>query len=249
VFAPGTPEQAFFLTSKAFDLAEKYQIPVLVISDQYLADTQWTFSDFDLGKLKYKDYRLRGEALEAVSTYRRHAVTDDGVSPLGLPGESKHLVVTDSDEHDEEGHIIEDGETRVQMVRKRLLKKLHLIRREIEPPLFYGDEQPEVLLTGWGSTYGVLREAVDALAVTRPTAMLHFSELYPFPSTEGFDYLRKLGEAKLTICVENNATGQFARLMRAELGYQFDRSIHKYDGRPFLLEPLLEEINAETGDL
>ena len=114
IFAPGTPEQAFYLTNKAFDLAEKYQIPVIILTDQYLADSQWTFDGFDTGRLRYTDYRLRGDAFEKLSDYKRHAFTDNGVSPLAVPGDAKHVVVTDSDEHDEEGHIIEDAETRVE---------------------------------------------------------------------------------------------------------------------------------------
>ncbi|MEF9475485.1 MAG: 2-oxoacid:acceptor oxidoreductase subunit alpha, partial [Candidatus Mariimomonas ferrooxydans] len=101
ILAPGTPEQAFYLTNRAFDIAEKYQIPVVIITDQYLGDSQWTFEGFDSGRIKYTDYRLRGEAFKNLSEYRRHAFTESGVSLLGIPGDSRHLVVTDSDEHDE----------------------------------------------------------------------------------------------------------------------------------------------------
>ncbi|HLC15930.1 MAG TPA: 2-oxoacid:acceptor oxidoreductase subunit alpha [Thermodesulfovibrionia bacterium] len=244
IFAPGTPEQAFYLTNKAFDLAEKFQIPVFIQSDQYLADSEWTFESFDMSRLVYKDYRLRGQALEELADYKRHAFTDTGISPLAIPGQSKHLVVTDSDEHDEEGHIVEDAETRVKMVHKRLLKKLPLIKLEIEPPLFYGSNQPEVIIAGFGSTYGVMKEAVDLLSKDKNIAMLHFSEVYPFPLLNKFDYISVLKSAKLTICVENNATGQFAWLFKAETGYEFDKKINKYDGRPFTTEGLTGELNA-----
>jgi 2-oxoglutarate ferredoxin oxidoreductase subunit alpha len=244
IFAPGTPEQAFYLTNKAFDLAEKYQIPVFIQSDQYLAESEWTFESFDLSRLVYKDYRVRGQALEELADYKRHAFTDTGISPLAIPGQSKHLVVTDSDEHDEEGHIVEDAETRVKMVHKRLLKKLPLIKLEIEPPLFYGSKQAEVIIAGFGSTYGVMKEAVDLLSKDKAIAMLHFSEVYPFPLLNKFDYINVLKGAKLTICVENNATGQFAWLFKAETGYEFDKKINKYDGRPFTIEGLTGELNA-----
>ncbi len=125
IFEPGTPEQAFYLTNKAFELAEKYQIPVFIQSDQYLGESEWTFENFDLGRLIYNDYRIREKDLEGTTEeYKRYRYTDTGVSPLAIPGEAgKHLVVADSDEHDEEGHIIEDSETRIKMVQKRLLKK------------------------------------------------------------------------------------------------------------------------------
>jgi 2-oxoglutarate ferredoxin oxidoreductase subunit alpha len=249
VFAPGNPEQAFFLTHKAFDIAEKYQIPVFIMFDQYLADTQWTLEGIDLKELRYTDYRLRAGALSTLKSYRRHLLTENGVSPLGVPGESRHLVVTDSDEHDEEGHMVEDAETRIKMVDKRLFKKLPLIAQEIAPPLLYGSAEPDVIIVGWGSTYGVLKESVDAMMKEKKIALLHFSEIYPFPRNEEPGYLDMLKNAKLTICVENNATGQFARLMRAEKGYEFHARINKYDGRPFTLEGLIGELNAHMGRL
>ncbi|MDP2167607.1 MAG: 2-oxoacid:acceptor oxidoreductase subunit alpha [Thermodesulfovibrionales bacterium] len=244
VFAPGTPRQAFYLTNKAFDIAEKYQIPAIVITDQYLGDSQWTFSGFDTKRLKYADYRVRGKAFKDLPGYKRHAFTESGVSPLGVPGDAAHLVVTDSDEHDEEGHIIEDAATRVKMVEKRLLRKLPLIRQEISPPLHYGSKSPDIVLAGWGSTYGVMKEAVNALSKTKNAAMLHFSEIYPFPSAEKFDYPGMLRAAKVSVCIENNATGQFALLMRAETGYVFSARINKFDGRPFSADELMGELDA-----
>lgn len=242
IFAPGSPEHAFYLTNKAFELAEKFQIPVIILTDQYLADSQWTYEDFDLNKIIYTDYRIRAETLNNLSSYKRHTLTENGISSLGIPGESRHLVVTDSDEHDEEGHLTEDSKIRVEMVNKRLFKKLPLIRNEIAPPFMYGKPEPDIILTGWGSTYGVMREAVDVLSKEKSVAMLHFSEIYPFPDTSKIDYLKMLQSSKLSICIENNATGQFARLMRAETGYKFQKSINKYDGRPFSVDELVERI-------
>ncbi len=243
ILAPGTPEQAFYLTGKAFDLAEKYQVPVIIMTDQYLADSQWTFDSFDLSLIKYKDYRLKGDELNNLSEYKRHAYTETGVTPLGLPGSSKHLVVTDSDEHDEEGHIIEDAETRLKMMDKRLFKKNPLIMEEMAPPALYGNKRPEILLVGWGSTYGIMKEAVDLFSKNRNIAMMHFSEIYPLPSQEKYYYFKVIENAKLAVCIENNATGQFARYMRAETGYEFKSNINRYDGRPFTLEGLVGEIN------
>ncbi len=242
IFAPGSPEQAFYLTNKAFDLAEKFQIPVIILTDQYLADSQWTCEGFDMSKIRYTDYRLREEALNSLSSYNRHSLTENGVSSLGIPGESRHLIVTDSHEHGEEGHIIEDSKLRIEMVNKRLFKKIPLIRNEISPPLLYGQAEPDIILAGWGSTYGVIKEAVDVLSKEKSISMLHFSELYPFADTSKFDYIKALESAKLSICIENNASSQFARLMRAETGYSFSRLINKYDGRPFTVEDLIRRI-------
>jgi 2-oxoglutarate ferredoxin oxidoreductase subunit alpha len=113
----------------------------------------------------------------------------------------------------------------------------------------YGDHAPQVVLTGWGSTYGVMKEAADRLSSSVRIAMLHFSELYPFPERERFDYLRLLTNAKLSICIENNASGQFARLMRAETGFVFTAQILKFDGRPFSVDGVIGEINDHRGRL
>ncbi len=247
IFAPGTPEQAFLLTNRAFEMAEKYQIPVIILTDQYLADSEWTFDKMDIGRLKYTDWRLRGKALQEQSEYNRHTCTEIGVYPMALPGESNHLVVTDSDEHDEEGHMVEDAETRIKMIEKRLFKKLPLIKKEIASPAFYGSDKPAVVIAGWGSTYGLLKEAVDALSEELNISMLHFSEIYPLPERERFDYLKTLRGAEMTICIENNATSQFARLIKTWTGFKFSNKINKYDGRPFTLETIIGEINAIAG--
>ncbi|MBA4416877.1 MAG: 2-oxoacid:acceptor oxidoreductase subunit alpha [Syntrophus sp. (in: bacteria)] len=244
LFAPGSPEQAIYLTNKAFNLVEKYQIPAFILTDQYLADSEWTYETIDFSRLTYRDYRVRNDALQQLASYKRHAFTDSGVSPLGIPGESTHLVVTDSDEHTEEGHLTEDPLIRTKMVEKRLFKKLPLITAEIAPPLLYGDLEPKIVLVGWGSTYGPLKEAIDHLGQTKKIALLHFSEIYPFPLRDRFDYIALLNKARQTICVENNALGQFASLMRAETGYEFDDRINRFDGRPFTLETLVGEING-----
>lgn len=244
IFEPGSPEQAFYLTNRAFELAEKYQVPVFIQSDQYLGDSEWTFESFDPEKLLYHDYRLRAQSPEE-SEYKRHAFSETGISPLAVPGEAgKYLVVTDSDEHDEAGHLIEDAWTRVEMVKKRLLKKMPLLRKEIEAPLLYGASSPKIVLLGHGSTYGVLKEVVDILSKEKEIAMLHFSQLYPLPEREKLDYIELLENAELAICIENNASGQFAKLLRAETGFEFVHRISKYDGRPFTVENLMEELHA-----
>jgi 2-oxoglutarate ferredoxin oxidoreductase subunit alpha len=241
VFAPGTPQEALNLTNRAFELAEKYQVPVFVVFDQYLADCQWTYESLNTEELVYKDYRLRGDAFASQKEYKRYAYTESGVTPLGVPGDAPHVVVADSDEHDEEGHIVEDAETRIRMTDKRLFKKLAAIKEEIRPPLQYGNDSPDTVLVGWGSTYGVIKEAVDALNERGDNAaMLHFSELYPFPARGG--YMKVLEDANRTVCIENNATGQFARHMSAETGYEFALNVNRYDGRPFTVDYILRGI-------
>lgn len=242
IFAPGSPEQALYLTNKAFDLAEKYQVISIILIDQYLADSQWSYSKLDTSKLVYKNYRLKREELKKLDVYKRHLFTETGISPLGIPGTSTHLIITDSDEHDEEGHLIEEAEIRKRMVEKRLLKKLPLIKKEISPPLLYGEKEPEIILLCWGSLYGIVREVVDNLQRDYPISMLHFSEIYPF--SQDITWLKLLETAKVVINIEQNATSQFARLLRMETGFDIKYHINKYDGRPFLVEELEESIRG-----
>ncbi|MCX7973287.1 MAG: 2-oxoacid:acceptor oxidoreductase subunit alpha, partial [Candidatus Aminicenantes bacterium] len=242
IFAPGSPEQAFYLTNKAFDLAEKYQVPVIILTDQYLADSQWSYDTLDLERLKYQDYRLKGEPLKKIKEYKRHAFSEGGVSPLAIPGDSHHLVVTDSDEHDEDGHIIEEAETRIKMVQKRLFQKLPLIKKEISPPQLYGETNPEILLVCWGSGYGITREVVDRLSANYKISMLHFSELFPF--SEDTSWLEIFKKAKLVINLEQNATSQMAKLLRQETGIVIENHLNRFDGRPFTVDELKEKVDA-----
>ena len=128
------------------------------------------------------------------------------------------------------------------MVKKRLFNKLATLRKEISPPEIYGSEQPDIILIGYGSTYGVLKEVIDLLGGSHSIAMLHFSEVYPFPLSDAFDYLSLLKDARQSVCVELNATAQFARLLQAETCFTCTEAIHRYDGRPFTTESLLEEV-------
>ena len=248
LFAPGTPEQAVHLTNKAFDLAEKYQIPAIIQSDQYLADSEWTFEQIDRTHLVLHDYRDH-ESDEHDGQYRRYRLNESGISPLAIPGKSAKLVVVDSDEHDEEGHLIEDAATRRAMVEKRWEKKWPALKAEISPPLFHGHAHPRIVLVGYGSTYGIMLDAVVALQEKEDIALLHFAEIWPFPDPEQHDFMDILNGADLAICVENNATGQFASLFRSETGYAFPAFIRKYDGRPFMLEPFTDEIHERIGKI
>ena len=249
IFAPGTPEQAFYLTNKAFEIAEQFQIPVIIMTDQYLADSEWTLDGLDMTKVIHSDHRLRDNELRKMESYNRHAEDESGISPLAIPGESEHLVVTDSDEHNEEGHMIEDSETRINMMNRRLFKKLPPIQEHIAPPEFYGADEPDIVVVGWGSTYGVIKEIIDELGPDSKIAMLHFIEIYPLPGTDDFDYMSILEKAAVTICIENNATGQFAKLIRSETGFEFGTKILKYDGRPFTVDSLMKEIHEHITGL
>ncbi|MEE9514593.1 MAG: 2-oxoacid:acceptor oxidoreductase subunit alpha [Candidatus Brocadiales bacterium] len=240
VLAPGTAEEAFYIMGKAFNLAEKYQTPVIVMSDQHLADSYWTIDDLDVNKITIDRGQLLTEKdLAKQDGYRRHAFTASGVSPRALPGTPGALVVTDSDEHDEEGHLSEDLGIRTRMVQKRM-KKLEGLANEIIPPSIYGSKEAKTLLIGWGSTYGAMREAVDTMNSNGGSAaMMHLSEIWPFPSAHVTGAMEKAEEC---FVVENNATGQLARIIKTETGKTVTAKILKYDGLPFSPEYILKSL-------
>jgi 2-oxoglutarate ferredoxin oxidoreductase subunit alpha len=237
IMAPGTAEEAFYSIQKAFNIAEKYQTIVIVMSDQHLADSYWSIESLDPSRIKVDRAMINDD--EITDDYKRHKITDSGVSPRAIPGQAgKAVVVTDSDEHDEDGHIIEDSSTRNTMVKKRM-RKLQGISSEILKPGLYGKTDPELLLIGWGSTYGAIKEAVDTLnSQGKHISMLHFMELWPFP--EGI--AETVRSAKKSFTVENNSTGQLRRLIRMETGVECSGSITKYDGRPLTPEDIIKEV-------
>jgi 2-oxoglutarate ferredoxin oxidoreductase subunit alpha len=239
VLAPGSVEEAFYLTHKAFNLADKYQIPVLILTDQYLADSYRNIEPYDPSALTIDRHLIPVGDLAGTTEYQRHKITPSGISPRLIPGKTEHLVVTDSDEHTEDGHLTEDLGMRIKMVDKRNRKHQGLAT-EIEPPVLTGAAEAELLLVGWGSTCGVIKEAVQKLnAEGRNTSQLHLPQLWPFPSAKVAEIFKQAGKK---VIVENNSTGQLCRLLRTETGLTVDGQVLKYDGRPFTASYILEAL-------
>lgn len=233
ILAPGTLEEAFFLTAKAFNLADKYQVPVFVLTDQYFLDSYYNTAGFGLSDIKAEKYIVKTE-----KDYRRYEFTANGISPRGIPGYGQGLVCVDSDEHDTEGHITEDLQLRIKMVDKRLKKGEALIKDAI-PPQLVGPGDYKALVICWGSTYQVIDEAVKNLN-RDDVAFLHFKQVHPLPrETVGF-----LKKAKKIIVVENNATGQFAKQIKLHTGMDSDEKVLKYNGLSFTVEELVEKLKG-----
>ncbi|NLV77023.1 MAG: 2-oxoacid:acceptor oxidoreductase subunit alpha, partial [Tissierellia bacterium] len=209
IMALRSPEDAFYQTARAFNIAEKYQIPVLLMSDQYLADSMTTQMPFDFSKIQIERY-ISGEEAITDEEYKRYKFTEDGISPRILPGKIPgQVVLVDSDEHDEWGNITESDEIRTKMVDKRL-KKFEGLKEEVEEPWLIGDEIPENLIVSWGSTYGAVREAVERLKKEGISiGALVFGDIWPLPINR---LLELKDTAKKIIDVEQNATGQFDSL-------------------------------------
>ncbi|MFA6988718.1 MAG: 2-oxoacid:acceptor oxidoreductase subunit alpha [Candidatus Gastranaerophilaceae bacterium] len=233
VLTPGTHEDCFYLAQKAFYLTDKYQIPVFLLTDQYLVDSSSVCNPF-----KVEDSEIQDFIIKTDSNYKRYKFTEDGVSPRGIAGYGDGLVKLCSDEHDEDGHSIENLDIRVQMTDKRL-KKLDLIKKEVYHPELFGSENYKILLIGWGSTCNMIKETMKFLDMP-DVAFLYFKQVYPL-SEKTLDYLTK---TQNTICIENNATGQFAKLIKTETGFCIKHKILKYNGLPFYTEELVNKIKG-----
>lgn len=222
IIAVRDQEDAFYQTIRAFDLADKYQIPVIILNDQYLADASKTIAKFDFDI--EIDRHLASE--DIIDTpYKRYKFSDTGISPRIIPGQYNRPVIADNHEHNEFGEITEDPKNRVKMHLKRL-KKLDTLKNDLIEPKYVGPETTNIILVGFGSTQGAIEEAVLNLNQKgHKVSGMIFGDVYPLPTK-----LLEQYKDKVLINVEMNATGQFSRLIRMETGITFEDSILKFDG-------------------
>jgi 2-oxoglutarate ferredoxin oxidoreductase subunit alpha len=237
IFSPGTVEECFWLTRKAFEVAAESQGPVFILTDQFLADSARGIEPFDCENLEIFDAGMEKDSADL--PYFRYTIDASGVSPRLRPGMSKHLVVAGSDEHPIDGHLTEDLSVRKFMVDKRLRKEKEIIAKVVLPD-FQGDEKPDLLLVTWGSTKGAILEAAAKLrkGATR-VGTLHFSQVWPLVPNQ---FLNILQDAREVVCVEGNALGQLARLIRRETGLAFHRRVLRYDGLPITPEFIIRQL-------
>lgn len=233
IFAPGTPEQSFHAMQQAFETADRFQIPVFVLSDQYSLDALSTVPRERLELLP-----MTNHVTETTVGYQRYVVTEDGVSPRGIPGYGTGLVGVDSDEHDESAHITESASVRVAMHEKRL-RKLDLLKENaLLPESIEAVKGAKTLVVTWGSNRGVLEEALLHIKDTS-LAGLHFAQVYPINPQ-----VKKMLARKRIVVMENNATGQFAHLLEQELGIEVSERILKYNGSPFSVEEVIQKLKS-----
>jgi 2-oxoglutarate ferredoxin oxidoreductase subunit alpha len=217
-------------------MADASQSPVFLLTDQYLLDTL-----YDLDPFVLPEVAPQPQIVATPINYQRYAPGLDGVSHRGIPGFGKGLVCVDSDEHDADGRITEDFDVRIVMVDKRLAKMRRLQEDYALPPHLYGPTDYRRLIVGWGSTAAVVSEALAQLQ-PEATAFLHCVQVYPLPLA----LLEHLHQATEIIVIENNATGQFARLLRAECGCAIAREWHKYNGLAFSVAEVVELLQQEV---
>jgi 2-oxoglutarate ferredoxin oxidoreductase subunit alpha len=250
IIAPTDTTDCYYTAVEAHNLAEQYQLPVTIISDLLLSEHPETI---EAGALRNDVPIERGEIVSDWSQekgqFKRYAFTRSGVSPRALPGTEGAMYVAATDDHDEEGVVISDVFTNPPVRRKiqeKRMRKLDKVLQELAPPKLEGPPDAEVTLIGWGSTKGVIGEAIALLADQGIRANhLQVKYLHPFHAREVSEILRGM---KRTICVECNYTGQFARHLRAETGFGVNDLILKYDGEPFEPHHIVEQLRAILED-
>ena len=247
LLAPGSIEECFEAGWRAFNLAEQYQCPVIILTEHYLASSVRTLDPgvFDLSKVSIdRGHLLDAQALDELDVpYVRYEVTNTGISPRALPGHPKAVFTITGNEHEVTGAISEDAETRTTQHYKRL-SKLTTAAAQMRPPIWHGPEDAQTTLVCWGGTTGPAREAVDRLtAEGQSVNLLQFADLWPLDRDAVLDELVKAGRL---VAVEGNATGQWASILRGELGCTFDAQILKWDGRPLSADFIVERLSEEV---
>jgi len=239
ILAPKDPEDCFKLSFKAFDISEKYQVPVFIMTDQYLSDARKTIEAFEQDDFSNKSYYAELNNVPGYN-YERYKLTESGISPRIYPGQySNQIILQDSYEHDEKGHDTESSFYGKEMMEKRM-KKLNNFEEDIMEPEIIGIPYSEIMVVSWGSTYGSLKESIKKLNDEDINIFaLHFNYIWPLPQK----HLEKFcGRVKKVITVEHNYTGQLAKLIKQETGISVTDKITRYDGRQMSPEEIYTRL-------
>lgn len=248
ILAPKDLEDCFYQAARALNIAEKYQLPVILMSDFFLSEHFETVNDLDFSKIKIERGKFM-TAWDSSERYKRYAYTEDGISPRvrsGIPN-AIHLAV--SDEHNEYGHLMSDVEAGLPYARKERIKmhakRMHKVQTMIEngdakPPILEGDENAKTTFVTWGSTYGHVKSAIRLLDEEGiKVNHLHFTDIYPIPREQTLSILKK---CKHLISIEANMCNSFCRQLLAETGFEIKEHINRYDGEPFTGKYIVREF-------
>jgi len=243
VIAPATVEDCFYLGAEAFNVAERFQCPVLMVTDLAMGMGKVSVDHFDLDRIKIDRGRiLTDDEIEQLEDFKRYELTESGISPRVLPKSPKTIYQARGVEHDEYGHRTEDPDMRVKQMNKRL-RKLDPIRQVDWALMAEGEEEADVLIVSMGSTLGPIEEAMEKLAEEDASvAHLHLRLLEPLPVEQLSSHFEKAGKI---VVVEHNAQGQLANLIKGKMG--LDRELlrlRKYNGEPFLPEEVYEYVRG-----
>ena len=246
VLAPGTVRESFELTVDAFNLAERYQLPVFVLTEQALCQSKSTVTLPDLDAVAVERGKLIAGGSVTFGDYQRFAPADDGVSPRVLPGVPGGMHLAAGAEHDPAGVVSENAANRKRLMEKRM-RKLESMRDELPRPIVHGVADADIAIIGYGSNRGPIAEAVDRLCGSGvPVRFLQLRTLWPFPDGDIRSFVRG---AQHVFVVENTFTGQLEALVRGVVGpLDILHGVRKYDGRPFrpieIVDPIVRLTHA-----
>jgi 2-oxoglutarate ferredoxin oxidoreductase subunit alpha len=249
VLAPGDNEEMIELTAKAYNLADQYQLPVIVMSDMYLSESHKSVEKSFVDKFISQHKINRGKLINKIinnqspisKKYLRYQITDDGISPRLIPGTPGYFFQANSYEHLEDGHTSEDAKPRLEQVDKRARKLVTYLAEDFSRPKIYGDlEKSEIVFISWGSTKGIVIEAQKQLKIKNTdSAFIHFNHIYPLDNEKVKSLFK---EYKKYILVENNSWGQFGKLLMMETGFEIKEKILRYDGRAITAEEIVDKV-------
>ena len=228
VVAPGDVQECFSESVRAFQLAEKFQLPVIVLTDKYLNESFQTVPSLN------SDVKIKRESFAVPKAgFKRYAFTDDGISPRSIPGQPDGVFDANSDEHDEFGFSSDNPVNRVRMVEKRF-KKLELLSKELPKPILHGSKSAKTIIVSWGSVKGPILSALEKFS---DVSFLQLQYLVPFPDISGFI------KGKKVVVIENNKAGQLAGLIKE---YCLIEPVFfgKFDGRQFTADEIVEVLNG-----
>ena len=242
VIAPSDIEECFYQTVRAFNLAEKYQCPVIVATDQYLSQSQRTTQPFDLSKVTIdRGWLLTDDELERLNgPFKRYLITDRGISPRTIPSQERGIFKTTGVEHVETGNATENPDARARMMKKRFLKLDTFRQEDMLPPKIFGNPEGDITIVGWGSTKGVILEVMQRFKHEEgiDLKLMQLLDIWPFPDQAVADVLRT---SRQVVVVENNFTGQMANLIRQQTGIECSKVV-KYNGAPFSPTELYQRL-------
>jgi 2-oxoglutarate ferredoxin oxidoreductase subunit alpha len=249
IVAPTNMADCFTIVPRLFNLVDKFQCPGIILSDLLLSEGRSSIDpaelDFDVPIDRGEVIGLNGDAPAVNGGFKRYRITDSGVSPRAVPGTPGHMHVVATDEHDEDGVLISDEFTdpiKRQAIHEKRMRKMDGVLPLLEPPAIHGPAEARVTLVGWGSTEGVIREAMEHLAADGVAVNnLQIKWLVPLHADVIVSILAR--SAKVII-VENNYSGQFARYLRSETSIVADGHIRKYDGEPFMPHHIVDGVKA-----
>lgn len=247
VFTPGDVEEMLSLTLKAFDMADIYQTPVIVMSDKLLSESHMTVSKETVKSLLQSYVPNRGKIVRnpTETPYLRYrcneALPSDGISEMLVPGAKGHFYQANSYEHEQNSHTSEDPVDRIKQVYKRQSKSYTYLEQHFAMPEIFGSiDKANVVLVSWGGNKGIIRDAqVELNDKNISTAFIHFTHVYPLDKEK---VIQLFSFDKPTLVIENNSTAQFAQLLRQQTGISIDQHLLRNDGRPLEVINVVEHV-------